>query len=148
MLAGVQRDMGIGSVRGVSLAEARRRVAEYRSLRSQGIDPIEARGKHRGDAKLLADRSMSFKQCAEAYIKDHQPAWRNEKHAAQWTSTLERYVYGVFGDLPKQGGPPSLVTTGALLRRYYSKSSAFGVAIDRNCGRLMSQMAPSAGIPT
>src|SRR5689334_24592053 len=99
MLAGVQRDMGIGSVRGVSLAEARRRVAEYRALRSQGIDPIEARRKYRADAKLMADRSMTFKQCAAAYITAHQPSWRNEKHAAQWTSSLEHYVYGVFGDL-------------------------------------------------
>jgi integrase len=102
MLQGVAHDMGVGSLREVSLADARKRVAEYRSLRSQGIDPIEARRNHRADAKLLADRSMTFKQCATAYITAHQPSWRNAKHAAQWTSTLERYVYGVFGDLPVQ----------------------------------------------
>src|SRR5476651_144137 len=102
MLARTERDMGIGSLREVSLADARKRVAEYRALRSQVIDPIEARRKHRADAKLLADRSMTFKQCAQAYIVAHQPSWRNAKHAAQWTSTLERYVYDVLGDLPVQ----------------------------------------------
>src|SRR5471030_1169439 len=95
MLARTEHDMGIGSLREVSLADARKRVAEFRSLRGQGIDPIEARRMHRADAKLLADRSMTFKQCAQAYITDHRPSWRNEKHAAQWTSTLDKYVHGV-----------------------------------------------------
>ena len=51
--------------------------------------------------KRLQDASTkSFKECAEAYIKSHSAGWRNAKHAAQWTSTLEMYVYPVFGFLP------------------------------------------------
>jgi hypothetical protein len=45
MLAGKQRDMGLGGLREVSLAEARKRVEEFRTLRSKGIDPIEARSR-------------------------------------------------------------------------------------------------------
>jgi len=82
MLAGKQRDMGVGGLREGSLPEARRRVEEFRSLRSQGIDPIEARRKFRKDAKLAADRSMTFRDCAEAYISAYRPSWRNDKHAA------------------------------------------------------------------
>jgi hypothetical protein len=69
MLAGKARDMGLGGLREVSLAEARKRVEEFRTLRSEGIDPIEARDKFKAEAKLAADRSMTFKQCAEAYIQ-------------------------------------------------------------------------------
>ena len=29
----------------------------------------------------------------------HRAAWKNEKHAAQWTATLETYAYPVIGDL-------------------------------------------------
>jgi Arm DNA-binding domain len=35
--------MGLGPVNIISLAEARKRVAECRKLRFDGIDPIEAR---------------------------------------------------------------------------------------------------------
>lgn len=62
MLAGKVRDMGIGGLREVSLAAARKRVEEYRLLRSQGFDPIQAREKFKTEAKLAADRSMTFKQ--------------------------------------------------------------------------------------
>lgn len=43
---------------------------------------------------------MTFKQCAQAYIKAHEAGWKNDKHIAQWTSTLERYVYPTMGALP------------------------------------------------
>jgi len=31
-------------------------------------------------------RTMTFKQCADAFIKAHRAGWRNPKHAAQWES--------------------------------------------------------------
>jgi hypothetical protein len=52
---------------------------------------------------------MSFEQCAEAYIKSHSAGWKNPKHAAQWPSTLEMYVYPIFGSLPVQGVEVGLV---------------------------------------
>jgi hypothetical protein len=45
---------------------------------------------------------MTFRQCAEGYIKAHKAGWRNPKHAEQWPSTLATYVYPVFGLLPVQ----------------------------------------------
>jgi integrase len=45
---------------------------------------------------------MTFRQCAEAYIKAQATGWKNAKHAAQWPSTLEAYVYPAFGSLPVQ----------------------------------------------
>jgi len=40
----------------------------------------------------------TFKEIAERYIAQNSPAWRNSKHATQWSSTLKTYVYPVFGD--------------------------------------------------
>jgi hypothetical protein len=49
-------------------------------------------------AKLEAAQAITFRPCAEAYINAHRLSWKNEKHAAQWPSTLEAYAYPAFGD--------------------------------------------------
>jgi len=43
---------------------------------------------------------VTFKSVAASYIDAHKSAWRNAKHRAQWTSTLETYAYPVIGELP------------------------------------------------
>jgi hypothetical protein len=52
--------------------------------------------------KPAAARSMTFDQCAEAYIGAHEPSWKNEKHRQQWRNTLSTYVSPVFGSIPVQ----------------------------------------------
>lgn len=108
-IAGRRRDMGLGPVDLYSLAEARHRAFEARKLVAEGIDPIEARRARRSEAATDAAKSMTFRQCAEAYIVAHQAGWRNAKHTAQWTATLARFVYPHFGDLPVQGIDVGLV---------------------------------------
>jgi integrase len=98
--AGKRRDMGLGPLDAVSLAEARYRAQEARKLVLEGKDPIESRRLARMASELDAAKAMSFRQCAEAYIAAHRAGWRNPVHAKQWPSTLEMYVYPVFGALP------------------------------------------------
>jgi integrase len=43
---------------------------------------------------------LTFRECAEQYIESHKPGWSNAKHAAQWPSSLEQYVYPTIGDIP------------------------------------------------
>ncbi|MDA8232638.1 MAG: integrase arm-type DNA-binding domain-containing protein [Magnetospirillum sp.] len=97
---GKRRDMGLGPVHTVSLADARARAAECRKHRIDGADPKMERDKVKLAAKIEAARAMTFRQCAEAYVDAHKAGWRNTKHAAQWTSTLDTYAYPVFGGLP------------------------------------------------
>jgi integrase len=52
---------------------------------------------------------MTFRQCAEAYIKAQATGWKNPKHAAQWPSTLGAYVYPIFGALAVQAVDVGLV---------------------------------------
>jgi integrase len=97
---GRAREMGLGSLITVSLAEARDRALECRKLREKEIDPIEAREAARQQAALERAKSLKFKDAAAAYIAAHRVAWKNEKHAAQWRSTLVTYAYPIIGEMP------------------------------------------------
>jgi hypothetical protein len=104
-----ERYHGLGPLHTVSLKEARDKALDCRKLRLAGIDPIEHRKTARHQAALEAARTMSFRQCAEAYIAAHSAGWRNPKHAKQWPATLQAYVYPVFGSLPVQAIDVALV---------------------------------------
>jgi hypothetical protein len=52
MLRGREREMGLGSLTAVSLADARTKAAECRGLRQRGVDPIDVRKKARDQASL------------------------------------------------------------------------------------------------
>jgi integrase len=96
----VERQMGLGGLQTVSLAEAREKAAEARKQRERGIDPIEARNAHRTATALAEAKQMTFDQCRAAYIAAHRAGWRNLKHAAQWESTLETYASPIIGRFP------------------------------------------------
>ena len=100
MLRRRSRDMGLGGVDVVSLAEAREKALESRKLVKAGVDPIEARNAERARQAVDAATSRSFRECAEKYIESHERGWRNAKHRAQWRSSLATYVYPAFGDMP------------------------------------------------
>jgi integrase len=99
-MVGRQREMGLGGVRTVDLAKARVLARECRLLLSEGKDPIEARNAVRLADALQRARSMSFDQCAAAYIHAHRSSWKNAKHADQWKNTLATYASPIIGALP------------------------------------------------
>ena len=103
------REMGLGPLHTVSLAEAREEALSCRKLLREGIDPIEQRKIVRGQAQAEATKVMTFKACAEKYISAHSAGWKNVKHASQWANTLSTYAYPVFGNLPVQAVDIGLV---------------------------------------
>jgi integrase len=103
------RMMGLGSYPELSLGDARKRAAECRRLRNDGIDPIETQKAVRTAAKVEAAKGITFENCSKAYIESHKNGWRNAKHAEQWTTTLSTYAYPVFGDLPVDSVDTKLV---------------------------------------
>ncbi|MGP1676196.1 MAG: tyrosine-type recombinase/integrase [Burkholderiales bacterium] len=111
VLNGKERQMGLGPFHTVTLADARADAVESRKLLLAKIDPIEARKAKRAGKALDAARSITFNECATAYINAHRAGWRNGKHADQWTNTIETYCGPVFGALPVQG-----VDTGLVLK--------------------------------
>jgi integrase len=91
MVQGKRRDIGLGSLRLVSLAEARTKAIEYRKLAREGGNPVEARRK----AKVSVP---TFKEAATSTLEQHRPGWRNDKHATQWMASLRMHVFPAIGD--------------------------------------------------
>ena len=96
MLNGRAREMGLGPLHTVSLAQARELATDYRGQLLRGLDPIDERRR----ARMAAFGSLTFKECAEQFLEAHSGSWKNAKHRQQWTSTLETYAYPRLGDLP------------------------------------------------
>lgn len=100
MLKGKAREMGLGPLHTISLAEARIKAADCRKQLHAGLDPIEARKAARAAASMEAARTSTFAECADTYVAAHRSGWKNAKHADQWKNTLVAYAYPVFGSLP------------------------------------------------
>jgi integrase len=102
MLAGQAHEMGLGPYPDISLAEARLAATEARKLKAQGKDPLEEREARRAQELAEAARSVTFRHCATAYIVARKIGWKNAKHVAQWSATLDAYAMPVIGDVPVQ----------------------------------------------
>jgi integrase len=77
-------EIGLGSpVKGVDLAMARDRAAECRRLAALGQDPK--------GWKVPARLAPTFEAMAEDVVAALEEGWRNDKHKAQWRSTLKIY---------------------------------------------------------
>ena len=93
------REQGLGSTKSISLADARTLAADARKLVANGQDPISFRRDNKAAARREAARSVTFKECTEAYIASNSSAWRNPKHRQQWSNTLASYADQVFGNV-------------------------------------------------
>jgi integrase len=121
MLHGNAREMGLGALHSLTLAEARDKATVCRKQLSNKIDPIAARDDAETQEKVDNAKSKTFKECAEAYIEAHEKGWRNAKHAQQWPNTLATYVYPIMGDLPVQDIDLALIT-----KVFEQKKKTFG----------------------
>lgn len=91
MVAGKRRDIGLGSLKVLSLAEARDKASDLRRQIAQGIDPIAER-------KKIADPVPTFREAAASVHEEHKAAWKNGKHQDQWINTLTTYAFPKLGD--------------------------------------------------
>ncbi len=85
---GKRRDIGLGSVELVSLADARAKAYAYWRVARTGGDPLADREK----------KIPTFREAAEEVVKLYEPTWRTPKTAALWRKTLADYACPVFGD--------------------------------------------------
>lgn len=108
---GKEREMGLGPLHTVSLAEAREKALAQRKMLLDGIDPLTAKHASEVQRKLAEASVITFDTAATSYIASHRAGWKNEKHAAQWENTLTTYASPVFGSLPVAG-----ITTPLVLR--------------------------------
>lgn len=93
------RDMGLGSVHAVALTRARVLAADCRALVAEGVDPIENRKKRDAVNRAARAKVITFDEATKQYIRQHEAAWKNPVHAAQWASTLKTYASPILGRL-------------------------------------------------
>ncbi|MEQ9642775.1 MAG: integrase arm-type DNA-binding domain-containing protein [Alphaproteobacteria bacterium] len=91
VVRGKRRDIGLGGLKVVSLAEAREKALSYRKIARDGGDPLAERNRSR----MVVPK---FAEAARAVHKEHAQAWKNEKHGNQWINTLEQYVFPTIGE--------------------------------------------------
>lgn len=112
MLVGSRRrDIGLGGFPTVTLAQARDKAREARDKVERGVDPVEER--KAAKVKLIEARrkGMLFSDAVDMALAAKLDAFRNEKHRAQWRSTLDTYALPEIGELPV-----GQIDTAAVLR--------------------------------
>ena len=93
--------MGLGTPATVSLADAREKAASARRKIAQGLNPIDERKRTSG--------VPTFGEMADQVRETLSAGFRNEKHKAQWKSTLATYA------APLRNKPVDTVTTDDVL---------------------------------
>jgi integrase len=96
---GKRREMGLGPLHTIGLAEARAKAKALRQQLLDNIDPLEAREAARRAKLAEQARTMTFRQCAKLYLDLHQDGWKSAKHHEQWALSLRKYIFPVLGDL-------------------------------------------------
>jgi integrase len=91
MIGGKRSDIGLGGYPSFTLAQAHAKAQTLKEQIQNGINPIAQRQQRRSTIE------WSFDRCAEEYIKLHRSGWKNEKHAAQWETTLATYASPLIG---------------------------------------------------
>jgi Arm DNA-binding domain len=92
-----ERQMGLGPLHTVALADAREMAREARLLVRQGTDPFDAR--HETRAAMQIAKRRTFGEVAEAYLRKFEDGWKNPQHRMQWRRTLRAYILPVLGKL-------------------------------------------------
>lgn len=89
-------ELGLGSARNVSLAQARALAKEARDALATGTDPRSIRRISMLQAPVEELPSLpTFGDAADELIASMSPSWKNEKHRAQWTMTMKVYAAGI-----------------------------------------------------
>lgn len=98
-VAGSQREMGLGSFPTITLADAREKARVHRTKIAAGQDPILIRRQTASAAVAERAAQQTFASVASQYVAQHEKGWKNKKHGAQWTATLETYAAPIVGRL-------------------------------------------------
>lgn len=84
---GRRKEMGLGKLSAVSLADAREAANQARAMVAKGENPITFR-----EAERAKNSNQTFGAFADGLIEDLAPGFRNAKHLAQWRMTLSTYA--------------------------------------------------------
>ena len=92
LVRGRRRELGLGSVALVPLAEAREKALANRKLARQGGDPLAE--------KRRSQAVPTFAEAAMRVLEQKRDGWRNPRHPREWISSLRRFAFPRIGKVP------------------------------------------------
>ena len=92
LVRGRRRELGLGSLALVPLAEAREKALVNRKLARQGGDPLAE--------KRRSQAVPTFAEAAARVLEQKQAGWRNPRHPREWMSSLRRFAFPRIGKVP------------------------------------------------
>lgn len=96
-LDGKRRDVGLGSAKLLSLAEAREKARDVRkAVKIEKRDVIA----ERRDAVAA---KVTFREAAEIYHSENEAGWKSQVYARQWLASLENHAFPKLGNVPTGG---------------------------------------------
>ncbi len=95
-----RRELGLGSARARSLADARKLANEFRLQVLDGRDPKDERDRQRAAAIAGRAHRITFDEAVSKCIETKSLEWKNIKHGQQWINTLTTYASPLLGKQP------------------------------------------------
>ncbi|MCY4430314.1 MAG: integrase arm-type DNA-binding domain-containing protein, partial [Rhodospirillales bacterium] len=92
VIRGRSRELGLGSVRLVTLAEARDKALSNRKIARSGGDPL-------ADKRRL-ESMPTFAEAAATVVERKRAGWRGRRQPQAWLNSLERYAFPRIGTRP------------------------------------------------
>ena len=92
VVRGRRRELGLGSLALVPLAEAREKAQANRKLARQGGDPLAE--------KRRAEGIPTFAEAASRVLEQKRDGWRGRRHHREWMSSLRRFAFPRIGKMP------------------------------------------------
>lgn len=91
---GKRQDIGLGSARLLSLAEARNKASVLRKAVKVERRDVLAEKKDEAAAKV------TFREAARQYHSENEAGWKSAIYRRQWLASLENYAFPKLGNLP------------------------------------------------
>ena len=92
VVRGRRRELGLGSVALVPLAEAREKARVNRKLAREGGDPLAE--------KRRAEGIPTFAEAASRVLEQKRDGWRGRRHHREWMASMRRYAFPRIGKMP------------------------------------------------
>jgi integrase len=94
-----ERQMGLGALHTVGLAEAREMARGARLLIQRGKDPLDEKNASAASLRATTAKYQTFADAARAYLAKFEGEWKSGKHRYQWGATLRDYILPGLGPL-------------------------------------------------
>ena len=92
VIRGRRRELGLGSVALVPLAEAREKARVNRKLAREGGDPLAEKRRTQG--------IPTFAAAASRVLEQKRDGWRGRRHHREWMASMRRYAFPRIGKMP------------------------------------------------